>query len=55
MPDVMTAIMHYPETREHPSFQLMLRVNFVSGQGDVGGVKFIDQHGPYPLRGPRRL
>jgi predicted dehydrogenase len=32
VPDIMTAIMHYPETKEHPEFQLMLRVNFVSGQ-----------------------
>jgi predicted dehydrogenase len=34
VPDVMTGIMHYPETPEHPSFQLMLRVNFVSGLGE---------------------
>ena len=31
VPDVMTAIMEYPESKEHPAFQVMLRVNFVSG------------------------
>jgi predicted dehydrogenase len=51
VPDVMTAIMHYPETPEHPSFQVMLRVNFVSGQGDVGGVKFIGSEGVLEMGG----
>ncbi|HEX2967865.1 MAG TPA: hypothetical protein VHO46_02085, partial [Bacteroidales bacterium] len=45
VPDVMTAIMHYPETKEHPEFQLMLRVNFVSGQGDKGITRFIGSEG----------
>lgn len=45
VPDVMTAIMHYPETPEHPSFQVMLRVNFISGQGETGTVKFIGSEG----------
>jgi predicted dehydrogenase len=51
VPDVMTAIMHYPETPQHPSFQVMLRVNFVSGQGDVGGVKFIGSEGVMEMGG----
>jgi hypothetical protein len=45
VPDVMTAIMHYPETQQHPEFQLMLRVNFVSGQGDKGITRFIGSEG----------
>jgi hypothetical protein len=45
VPDVMTAIMHYPETKEHPEFQVMLRVNFVSGQGDKGITRFIGSEG----------
>ncbi|MGE5421253.1 MAG: Gfo/Idh/MocA family protein, partial [Chloroflexota bacterium] len=45
VPDVMTAIMHYPESKEHPEFQLMLRVNFVSGQGDKGMTRFIGNEG----------
>jgi predicted dehydrogenase len=45
VPDVMTAIMEYPESNEHPAFQLMLRVNFVSGQGDKGITRFIGSEG----------
>ena len=45
VPDVMTAIMHYPEAKEHPEFQVMLRVNFVSGQGDKGITRFIGSEG----------
>jgi predicted dehydrogenase len=45
VPDVMVAIMHYPETKEHPEFQIMLRVNFVSGQGEKGITRFIGSEG----------
>jgi predicted dehydrogenase len=45
VPDVMVAIMHYPETKEHPEFQVMLRVNFVSGQGEKGITRFIGSEG----------
>ncbi len=45
VPDVMTAIMDYPETPEHPSFLVMLRVNFVSGAGDRSSVRFIGSEG----------
>lgn len=45
VPDIMVAIMHYPETKEHSSFQVMLRVNFVSGNGDKGVTKFIGSEG----------
>ncbi len=45
VPDVMTAIMDYPATPEHPAFQVMLRVNFISGLGDKGVTKFIGTEG----------
>ena len=45
VPDVMVGIMHYPESKEHPSFQVMLRVNFVSGNGDKGVTRFIGSEG----------
>jgi len=45
VPDVMTGIMQYPESKEHPAFQLMLRVNFVSGQGNKGITRFIGSEG----------
>lgn len=51
VPDVMTGIMHYPETAEHPSFQLMLRVNFVSGLGEKGTTRYIGSEGAIDFRG----
>jgi len=45
VPDVLTAIMHYPATPEHPAFQLMLRVNFISAQGETSTVRFIGSEG----------
>jgi predicted dehydrogenase len=45
VPDVMVAIMHYPETKEHPAFEVMLRVNFISGNGDKGITRFIGSEG----------
>ena len=45
VPDVMVGILHYPETKEHPSFEVTLRVNFVSGNGDKGMTKFIGSEG----------
>lgn len=45
VPDVMTAIMEYPETKIHPAFQVMLRVNFVSGLGEKGVTRFIGSEG----------
>ncbi len=51
VPDVMSAIMEYPETPEHPPFQLMLRVNFISGEGDHGTLKMIGEQGVMDLTG----
>jgi predicted dehydrogenase len=45
VPDVMTGIMNYPETAEHPQFQLSLRVNFVSGTGGSQLVQFVGDEG----------
>lgn len=45
VPDVMTTIMNYPATNEHPEFQVMLRVNFISGSGDRGVTRFIGSEG----------
>jgi predicted dehydrogenase len=45
VPDVMCGIMQYPETAELPAFQVVLRVNFISGQGEVGSTKFIGSEG----------
>jgi predicted dehydrogenase len=51
VPDVMTAIMDYPATPEHPAFQVMLRVNFISGLGDKGTTTFIGSEGAIEMLG----
>ena len=45
VPDVMVSIMDYPETKDHPAFQTMLRVNFISGGGDRSVVRYIGSEG----------
>ncbi|HEY4111680.1 Gfo/Idh/MocA family oxidoreductase [Puia sp.] len=45
VPDVMTALMSYPDSPEHPAFQVALQCNFVSGQGETGSLRFIGSEG----------
>ncbi len=51
VPDVMVGIMDYPETKKHPAFQVMLRVNFASGQGETGVTKLIGSDGVLDMGG----
>lgn len=51
VPDVMTAVLEYPETKEHAAFQVSLRVNFVSGQGETGSVKIVGSEGVLDFTG----
>jgi predicted dehydrogenase len=45
VPDVMSAVLHYPEVKEHPAFQVSLQVNFVSGEGESGYTKITGSDG----------
>jgi predicted dehydrogenase len=45
VPDTMSAVIHYGETKEHPAFQVLLRVNFISGEGDKGTTKIVGSEG----------
>jgi predicted dehydrogenase len=45
VPDVMQGIYDYPETKNHPPFNLALRVNFVSGAGESSGFRFVGSEG----------
>ncbi|TKK67454.1 Gfo/Idh/MocA family oxidoreductase [Ilyomonas limi] len=45
MPDVMTGIMQYPDSPEHPAFQLTLQVNFISGTGGQERTQFVGSEG----------
>ncbi|MEJ7738205.1 MAG: Gfo/Idh/MocA family oxidoreductase [Chitinophagaceae bacterium] len=51
VPDVMTAIMEYPQIEDHPAFQLMLRVNFISGGGDRGSIRLVGEEGVIDIGG----
>jgi predicted dehydrogenase len=51
VPDVMTAMLSYPESAEHPAFQVALRVNFVSGQGDTSFTRLIGSEGVMEMTG----
>jgi predicted dehydrogenase len=51
VPDVMTGIMQYPETPEHPAFELTLQVNFVSGTGGQEMIKFVGEEGTMDIGG----
>jgi len=45
VPDVMTSVLHYSSCKEHPAFQVTLRVNFVSGEGETGYTKITGTEG----------
>ena len=45
MPDVMSGVMQYPDSDEHPAFQLNVRVNFVSGTGGQEVIELIGSEG----------
>jgi predicted dehydrogenase len=46
VPDVMLAVLDYPESDAHPAFNVLLRVNFKSGLPEESfGVKFIGSEG----------
>ncbi len=51
VPDVMSAVIEYPETKEHPAFQATLRVNFISGEGERTSTKIIGSEGVIDLYG----
>jgi len=51
VPDVMSAVIEYPETPEHPAFQANLRVNFISGEGERTSTKIIGSEGVIDLFG----
>ncbi len=51
VPDVMTAVLEYPDCAEHPAFQVSLRVNFVSGAGDRGSTQIVGTEGVMDMGG----
>lgn len=51
MPDVMSGVMQYPDSPEHPAFQLALHVNFISGTGGQEVIQFIGSEGAMLING----
>jgi predicted dehydrogenase len=51
VPDIMTAIMQYPETKEIAPFLLTLQVNFVSGTGGGEVTRFVGDEGVIEING----
>jgi predicted dehydrogenase len=45
VPDVLLGLFDYPATKSHTAFTLTLRVNFMSGAGDVQRFRFVGSEG----------
>ena len=45
VPDIMNAVIQYPDSPEHPAFEVSLRVNFVSGDGEHSSTKITGSEG----------
>ncbi len=45
VPDIMLGLYDYPQTANHPAFNLALRVNFANGAGETSGFRFIGSEG----------
>jgi len=50
VPDVMTGIIQYPDSPEHPAFELTLQVNFISGTGGQESTKFVGEEGVIEIK-----
>ncbi|WP_235298523.1 Gfo/Idh/MocA family protein [Portibacter marinus] len=53
VPDVMLAMFDYPESEQHPAFNMMLKVNFIDGGGGGGEFKIIGTEGVIEIKGDR--
>lgn len=51
LPDVMSGVMQYPESKEHAAFMMTLQVNFISGTGGQEIIRVIGSEGVIELSG----
>lgn len=51
LPDVMSGVMQYPDSQEHPAFQMTLQVNFISGTGGQEIIQLIGSEGIISVNG----
>jgi predicted dehydrogenase len=51
LPDVMSGVMQYPESKEHSAFMMTLQVNFISGTGGQEIIRLIGSEGVIEVNG----
>lgn len=51
LPDVMSGVMQYPDSKEHDAFQMTLQVNFISGTGGQEIIRLIGSEGVIEVNG----
>jgi predicted dehydrogenase len=51
LPDVMSGVMQYPDSTEHPAYQLTLQVNFISGTGGQEVIRLVGSEGAIEING----
>lgn len=51
LPDVMSGIMQYPDSSEHPAYQMTLQVNFISGTGGQEIIRMVGSEGVIEING----
>ena len=51
MPDVMSGVLQYPDSKEHAAFQMTLQVNFISGTGGQEIIQLVGSEGIIVVRG----
>ena len=51
MPDVMSGVLQYPDSKEHAAFQMTLQVNFISGTGGQELIQLVGSEGIIVVRG----
>jgi predicted dehydrogenase len=51
LPDVMSGVLQYPDTKEHAAFLMTLQVNFISGTGGQEVIRLIGSEGVIEVNG----
>lgn len=51
LPDVMSGVLQYPETKEHAAFLMTLQVNFISGTGGQEIIQLVGSEGVIEVKG----
>lgn len=49
VPDIMLSLYDFPQTKTHPAFNAILRINFTAGNGGGGGFRLIGSEGEISL------